>query len=70
MYRNSACKVERPKPGETITFKNFNTSMRVPFVIYTDIEAITENIHSCTLKPKNHTLNNIKVQTIRILLHS
>ena len=39
---NSACKIEVPKPGEIITFKNFNKSMKVPFVIYADLEAITE----------------------------
>ena len=39
---NSACKIEVPKPGETVTFKNFDKSMRVPFVIYVDFEAITE----------------------------
>ena len=39
---NSACKIELPKQGETITFRKFNKSIRVPFVIYADFEAITE----------------------------
>ena len=50
--KNSACKIEVPKPGETITFKNFNKSMRVPFVIYADFEAITEKIVSATPNPE------------------
>ena len=49
---NSACKIEVPEPGETITFKNFKKSMRVPFVIYADFEAITENIDSATPNPE------------------
>ena len=49
---NSACKIEVPKPGETITFKNFNKSMRVPFVIYADFEAITEKKDSATSNPE------------------
>ena len=49
---NSARKIEVPKPGETITFKNFKKSMRVPFVIYADFEAITEKIESATPSPE------------------
>ena len=50
--KNSPCKIEVPKPGETITFKNCNKSMRVPFVIYADFEAITEKIDSATPNPE------------------
>ena len=49
---NSACKIEVPKPGETISFKNFKKSMRVPFVIYADFEAVTEKIDSATPNPE------------------
>ena len=46
-----------PKPGETITFQNFKKSMRVPFVIYADFEAITEKIDSATPNPeKSYTV--------------
>ena len=50
--KDTACKIEVPKPGETITFKNFNQSMRVLFVIYADFEAITESIGSTTPDPE------------------
>ena len=56
----SACKIEVPKPGETITFKNFNKSMRVPFVICADFEAITERIDSAT--PNREKSYNEKYQ--------
>ena len=49
---NSACKIEVPKPGETIEFKNSKKSMRVPFVIYADFEAVTEKIDSATPNPE------------------
>ena len=49
---NCACKIEVPKPGETISFKNFKKSMRVPFVIYADFEAVTEKIDSVTPNPE------------------
>ena len=48
----SACKIEVPKPGETISIKNFKKSMRVPFVIYADFEAVTEKIDSATPNPE------------------
>ena len=49
---NSACKIEVPKPGETITFQIYKKSMRVPFVIYADFEAVTEKIDSATPNPE------------------
>ena len=49
---NSACKIEVPKRGEKITFKNHKKSMRVPFVIYADFAAITEKIDSATPNPE------------------
>ena len=49
---NSACKIEVPKPGETITFQNYKKLMRVPFVMYADFEAATEKIDSATPNPE------------------
>ena len=49
---NSACKIEVLKPGETIEFKNHKKSMRVPFVIYADFEAVSEKIDSATPNPE------------------
>ena len=49
---NSACRIEVPKPGETISFKNHKKSLRVPFVIYADFEAVTEKIDSASPNPE------------------
>ena len=48
----SACKIEVPKPGEIIEFKNHKKSLRVPFVIYADFEAVTEKIDSASPDPE------------------
>ena len=48
----SACKIEVPKPGEIIEFKNHKKSLRVPFVIYADFEAVTDKIDSATPNPE------------------
>ena len=48
----SACKIEVPKPGEIIEFKNHKKSLRVPFVIYADFEAVTEKIDSASPNPE------------------
>ena len=57
---NSTCKIEVPKPGETITFKSFNKSMRIHFVIYADFEAVTEKKDSATPYPENRIPKNIR----------
>ena len=60
---NSACKIEVPKTGETITFKNFNKSMSVPFEIHADFEAITEKIDSATPNPEKSYTEKYQKQT-------
>ena len=49
---NSACKIKVPKPGETVSIQNFKKSMKVPFVIYTDFDAVTEKVDSATPDPE------------------
>ena len=44
---HSAIKITLPKKGTMLKFKNWNHSMRVPFVIYADFECLTEPISSC-----------------------
>ena len=33
-----------PKEGSFISFKNFHRSIKVPFVVYADFEAFTEEV--------------------------
>ena len=54
-----------PKEGSFISFKNFHRSIKVPFVVYADFEAFTEEVSSCkpneefsfTQKYQKHTLS-------------
>ena len=49
---NEAIKIEMPEKGSSITFGHHNRCMKVPFVVYADFEAFTEEIASC--EPNNH----------------
>ena len=43
-----AVRVEMPKKGTMLSFKNYYKKMRVPFVVYADFEAFTESISTCS----------------------
>ena len=45
--KNQAIKIEMPEKGSFISFIYHNRSMKVPFVIYADFEAFTEEISTC-----------------------
>ena len=53
-----------PPPDTFIKFKNYNKSMRVPFVIYADFECITTKFQSYTEKYLNIVRNNNKSKKI------
>ena len=50
--QHAAVRPEMPEPGTTLTFKNHNRSLRVPFIVYADIESFIEPIHTCQPDPK------------------
>ena len=45
--KNQAIKIEMPEEGSFISFIHHNRSMKVPFVVYADFEAFTEEISTC-----------------------
>ena len=45
--KNQAIKIEMPEEGSFISFIQHNRSMEVPFVVYADFEAFTEEISTC-----------------------
>ena len=45
--KNQAIKIEMPEEGSFISFIHHNRSIKVPFVIYADFEAFTEEISTC-----------------------
>ena len=46
-----------PEPGSTLKFKNFNHSMRVPFVIYADFESFIKPMDTCQPDPEESYTN-------------
>ena len=46
--KRKAVKVEMPKKGTMLSFKDYHRKMRVPFVVYADFEAFTESISTCS----------------------
>ena len=45
--KNQAIRIEMPEKGSFISFIHHNRSMKVPFAVYADFEAFTEEISSC-----------------------
>ena len=48
---NECIKINMPKKGSVLKFKNYRNSEMVPFVIYADIESLLEPIQSCEPNP-------------------
>ena len=44
---NECIKINMPKKGSVLKFKNYRNSEMAPFVIYADIESLLEQIQSC-----------------------
>ena len=47
MVINGEQAIKMPEKGEKIMFQNYHKQLPVPFVIYADFEAITENVQGC-----------------------
>ena len=45
--KNQTIKIEMPEKGSLVTFIHHNRSIKVPFVVYADFEAFTEEIPTC-----------------------
>ena len=48
--KNEEVKIEIPVQGSLVEFKNFNRSIRVPFIVYEDFESLIKPISGCELK--------------------
>ena len=45
-------KIELPKEGTMLKFKNYPRAEKVPFIIYADTEALIKPIESCDPNPE------------------
>ena len=50
---HEAIKIELPKEGKKIYFKNHDRSMRVPFKVYADFESFIPQLSRCQPNPDN-----------------
>ena len=67
--KNQAIKIEMPEKGSFISFIHHNRSIKVPFVVYADFEAFTEEISTCEPNEKKEFYTEIsKTPTEWILL--
>jgi len=61
--KHSPVKVGLPPKGTKIEFRNYDRSMRVPFVIYADFEAFTEMLDTCQPNPDSSYVNQYQRHT-------
>ena len=59
--KHNPVKVAMPAQGTKIEFRNYDRSMRVPFVIYADFEAFTEQLDSCQPNPDYSYINQYQL---------
>ena len=50
--KNQAIRIEMPEEGSLVTFIHHQRSIKVPFVVYADFEAFTEEISTCEQNDK------------------
>ena len=48
-----AVKINMPKKGTMLKFKNYHKGEKVPFIIYANFESCIKSIHTCDLNPEN-----------------
>ena len=58
-YNNDCIKLEMPKPGTYLSFKNYPFTEKAPFVIYADFECLIKPIDNCEPNPKISYTNKI-----------
>src|ERR1043165_8232214 len=59
--QHDAQKIELPEPGTMLSFKNYNRSMRVPFVVYADFESFIKPIATCQPDPNTSFTNKYQM---------
>ena len=50
---HEAVKIDVPKKGTMLEFKNYNRSEKVPFIVYADFECFIKPIQTCEPNPKS-----------------
>ena len=50
---HEAVKIEMPKKGDILKFKNYHRGERVPFMIYADTESLIKSLQTCEPSPQS-----------------
>ena len=58
---NKAVRIDMPKEGSILSFKNLHRKMPIPFVIYADFESLIKPIHTTQPFPKESYTNKIEI---------
>ena len=58
---NKAVRIDMPKEGSILSFKNLHRKMPIPFVIYADFESLIKPIHTTQPFPKESYTNKIQM---------
>ena len=58
--KKEAIKIEMPKLGTMMEFKDYYKSEKVPFIVYADFECFIKPIESCEPNPENSYTKNIR----------
>ena len=61
---NEAVKIEMSEERTTLSFNNYNRSMRVPFIVYADFESFIKPIDTCGPNPKNSYTKQYQKHTL------
>src|SRR3989454_9506520 len=62
---NGTQKIELPKEGSTLEFKSLNKTITVPFVIYTDLEALLKSLEKSENDKNDKESDTIKLMNIK-----
>ena len=54
--KHQSVKIEMPKKGKMLEFKNYHRSEKVPFIVYADFECYNKQIQSCNPNPGSSLL--------------
>lgn len=58
--QHDAQKIDLPLAGTMLSFKNYNRSMRVPFIAYADFESFIKQIDTCQPSPSESYTNKFE----------
>ena len=66
--QHDVVKLVLPKDGEKLSFEHFNRSMKVPMIVYADLEAFTKPIDTCQPNPEKSYTEQYQKHNSKLVL--